>query len=483
MERMEQTAAEHGTALRLAHTAQYAAAAQSVDTAAVMDERMMKRAREPEAEVFHARTVSSPARATPGPAQGRQSGASSPASSAPSLASAQARSSPFVRAPAKSAPVQENPSAAVGNIEVVASDDEGAHTQSTRAIPLAAADKGRGARKHVPSSSVDPEEKSSPSANAKAGAPLLASPVAATTTGTITATSLTSSTPISGNALNQAASASNPAVLVFSGFQDAVELEQLQSAAIACGAQVRGDFEKCYPEVTHLVCPEGAVTMKVLASRLCNHWVMRPSWLRASSDAGALVAEDAHGERTLGNPFRGRTVHITPSFKAECHEENSGRYNSVRNLIKQYGGGNIALRPTDDADVWIMSREEKRAEEASSPQGPRVTLDFESFQEAIRRGSLCEKTITTSSSSSNTSTSISNSSSGGGNANKSHGSVPKTGSRSLFRDAATVPRTAGRSVTDPGTAVGKKRDAADLPALVEGEVETEAPARRARRKL
>ena len=71
------------------------------------------------------------------------------------------------------------------------------------------------------------------------------------------------------------------------------------------------------PRMTHLVCPEGYVSARVLAAAVSCKWLMSPDWLHACVQKGERACEVEHGGRKHKvSPLQGQFLSLTPQFEA-----------------------------------------------------------------------------------------------------------------------------------------------------------------------
>jgi len=156
-------------------------------------------------------------------------------------------------------------------------------------------------------------------------------------------------------------------VVVFAGFKGTDEPQVLAEKVRELEGEVRGEDDPLESTITHLVRPEGAVTTKTLVAALLRYWLVSPSWVDASLEAGDFVDEQPFGRRFPPNegPLVGKKVAILDAYKREP------RFNGPlhQTLIEAAGRG-MLVADAAAADFTLvprtMSSEERAALEAKT---------------------------------------------------------------------------------------------------------------------
>jgi predicted nucleic acid-binding Zn-ribbon protein len=102
--------------------------------------------------------------------------------------------------------------------------------------------------------------------------------------------------------------------IIFAGLNSSQKsrlIKIAESFGLACNKS-SNDFS---PRITHLVCPLGYQSLRVLAAAVSCKWIVHTEWLLDSEREGRLLEYDRYSQRHKVSPLQGQFFYITPQFE------------------------------------------------------------------------------------------------------------------------------------------------------------------------
>jgi len=140
-------------------------------------------------------------------------------------------------------------------------------------------------------------------------------------------------------------------------------------------------------KITHVVSPKtNARTMKTLAGRLTNKWVVGADWVHHSHEKKTILPEHNYGKQGKTSPFRNVKFFIDPSFTSQYPTSND----NYKNLLLLLTVAQATLEETPNNAQYIIKSESEQNDSNNEkntsddlPSGIKIT--FSEFIQVIER--------------------------------------------------------------------------------------------------
>eukprot|EP01130_Rhizamoeba_saxonica_P009294 TRINITY_DN376_c4_g1_i1.p1 TRINITY_DN376_c4_g1~~TRINITY_DN376_c4_g1_i1.p1 ORF type:complete len:413 (+),score=91.45 TRINITY_DN376_c4_g1_i1:90-1241(+) len=138
-------------------------------------------------------------------------------------------------------------------------------------------------------------------------------------------------------------------VVCFSGFDSTVP-DSYKDIVIALGGKIYDSNEFSHRKISHMVIPDNsAPTERCMAAILSGKWIMSPSWLIGSKEAGRFLPFSDFGKSGTFKPLKDKLIYIAPLLI-----ESDAIKRTTKNVLVLCGGGTI-IGDIDIADIVIVS--------------------------------------------------------------------------------------------------------------------------------
>ncbi|PRP82212.1 condensin complex subunit 3-like [Planoprotostelium fungivorum] len=138
-------------------------------------------------------------------------------------------------------------------------------------------------------------------------------------------------------------------VVSFTGFRKDNRMQSLMDdladRITLLGGEARLD-DAYDAKITHMVCPHNTRTSKTMAAHLTQRWVIDPSWIIASTEAGYFVLETEFSQPKRDSPFKGKKVWLSNDHTG-CQS-----LAQVKAIVTTLGRGSIVEKP-EEGDILV----------------------------------------------------------------------------------------------------------------------------------